>query len=621
MPSVPSRKIELLAPARDLEIARKAIECGADAIYIGPSSHGARAAAGNSIDDIARLVDFAHPFGVKIYATVNTIVYDNEINRVEKLISALYRAGVDALIVQDMGILRMDIPPIDLHASTQCDIRSVEKARFLASVGFSRLVLARELSLEEISRIYHEVDVELETFIHGALCVSYSGDCRASFAATGRSANRGECAQICRLRFDLSDASGNVLAPSQHYLSLRDLNRLPDIARLIDAGASSLKIEGRLKDIGYVMNTVAAYRRRIDEVIAGSGGRYTRASFGSVNPGFTPDITKSFNRGFTSYFFNNTGRNTSMASLSTPKMTGIPVGKVVRCERGAIIVNTSARINNGDGLGYFTADGIFTGFRVNRAEGKYIYPAAAITLPTDTILYRNRDKDFDDQISHASPERKIDVKAVLEPVNGGIKLTITDQRGMNVSSAMHMDEIQQAKTPQETARQRVLSKLGETEYSLSGTDDKLGNRFIPASSLATLRRNAISNLDTVATATYHYRYRKSERFDIPLPSPIVTIHDNVANHLAREFYISHGAKEIEAALEISRAKRNAEDLHVMTTRYCIRRELGACLQDSCARKLPNDLYLVAPGIKLHLIPDCSRCQMKIYLSPQKNNRR
>ncbi|MDE5785816.1 MAG: U32 family peptidase, partial [Duncaniella sp.] len=381
MSSETPRKIELLAPARDLEIARKAIACGADAIYIGPSSHGARAAAGNSLDDISRLVDFAHPFGVRIYATVNTIVYDNEISQVEKLIDRLYRAGVDALIVQDMGILRMNIPPIDLHASTQCDIRSADKARFLASVGFSRVVLARELSAEEISRIFHEVDVELETFVHGALCVSYSGDCRASFAATGRSANRGECAQICRLKFDLTDAEGNILAPPKHYLSLRDLNRLPDIARLIEAGASSLKIEGRLKDASYVMNTVAAYRKRIDEVIAASGGRFIRSSYGSGNPGFNPDVNKSFNRNFTSYFFTKPARNTCMASLATPKMTGAPVGMVVKCERGAIIINAKEKINNGDGLGYFTSEGIFTGFRVNRADGTRIYPATPISIP------------------------------------------------------------------------------------------------------------------------------------------------------------------------------------------------------------------------------------------------
>ncbi|MDE6581250.1 MAG: U32 family peptidase, partial [Duncaniella sp.] len=452
MPSVTPRKIELLAPARDIEIACKAIDCGADAIYIGPSSHGARAAAGNSIDDIARLVEKAHPFGVKIYATVNTIVYDNEIKSVEKLITDLYRAGVDALIVQDMGILRMDIPPIDLHASTQCDIRSVEKARFLASAGFSRVVLARELSAEEIARIHREVNVELEAFIHGALCVSYSGDCRASFATTGRSANRGECAQICRLKFDLTDGNGNILAPAAHYLSLRDLNRLDDIGTLIDSGASSLKIEGRLKDATYVMNTVAAYRKRIDEVIEKCDGRYIRSSWGNSSAGFKPDLDKSFNRGYTSYFFTQPGRNTRMASLATPKMTGNPVGNVVKMERGAIIAELKEKISNGDGLGYFTPEGIFKGFRVNRAEGNRLFPASAVIPPVGTKLYRNRDKAFDDMIDAAAPSRRISVDFKLTPINNGIVLTATDARGLCVSSLLRIEELQKAKTPQFDSR-------------------------------------------------------------------------------------------------------------------------------------------------------------------------
>lgn len=609
------RKIELLAPARDIDIARKAIECGADAIYIVPSSHGARAAAGNSVDDIARLVDFAHPFGVKIYATVNTLVYDNEIPSVEKLVRDLYRAGVDALIVQDMGILRMDIPPIDLHASTQCDIRTVEKARFLASLGFSRVVLARELSVDEIARIHREVDVELESFIHGALCVSYSGDCRASFAATGRSANRGECAQICRLKFDLTDGDGNILAPARHYLSLRDLNRLSDVGRLIDAGASSLKIEGRLKDESYVMNTVAAYRNRIDKVIADSDGKYIRSSFGTSNHGFIPDVNKSFNRGFTSYFFNKPDCNTRMASLATPKMTGLPIGKVVRTERGAIVTDSKTSLSNGDGLGYFTSDGIFTGFRVNRVDGKRLFPASSVNPPVGTVLYRNRDKAFDDMISAAEPERKIIVEFHLKKISGGIAMTSTDSRGLSATANLLLEDIQQAKSPQLDARRRVLSKLGDTIYTLGTVDDRLGEIFIPASLLSALRRDTISALDTTALATYSFRYRGKEKFDVPLPSETITIHDNVANRLAREFYLSHGAKEIAPAMEV--AEKNRDESHVMTTRYCLRRELDACLLGPNASRLPKDIFLQSPGIRLRLCTDCKNCMMNIYYSPRK----
>ena len=617
MPSVSPRKIELLAPARDTEIARKAIACGADAIYIGPSSHGARAAAGNSVEDIARLVKYAHPFGVRIYATVNTIVYDNEIHEVERLISDLYRAGVDALIVQDMGILRMNIPPIDLHASTQCDIRSVEKARFLASVGFSRVVLARELSAMEIARIHRETDVELEAFVHGALCVSYSGDCRASFAATGRSANRGECAQICRLKFDLTDRNGNILAPARHYLSLRDLNRLDHVGKLIDAGASSLKIEGRLKDASYVMNTVAAYRSRIDKVIAESHGQYIRSSFGMSSTGFVADVNKSFNRGFTSYFFTSPARDTRMAALDTPKMIGMPVGKVIRPERGAILADCSVALANGDGLGFFTPEGVFTGFRLNRVEGRRLFPASKVSPAPGTLLYRNRDKVFDDMISSVSPDRRISVDFTLNHTDTGLQLTATDDRGAIATVTLQLNEVQQAKSPQLEARKRILSKLGDTIFTPRKITDNAGEIFIPASQLTSLRRDVIEALQLTSEATYPFKYRKTERFDVDLPSERLTVHDNVANRPAREFYHSHGVTEIAPALEVSKGRQN-EDMHVMTTRYCLRRELGACLRDKSASRLPADLYLESPGMRLHLVPDCAKCMMNIYYSPHKS---
>lgn len=610
MPVQSPRSIELLAPARDIEVARRAIDCGADAIYIGPASHGARVAAANSIDDIARLVEYAHRFRVKIYSTVNTIVYDREIKQVESLIRDLYQAGCDALIVQDMGILRMDIPPIDLHASTQCDIRSVEKARFLAAAGFSRLVLARELSLAEIARIHEEVEVELETFIHGALCVSYSGDCRASFAATGRSANRGECAQICRLKFDLTDGAGTPLTPARHYLSLRDLNRLADLKPLLEAGASSLKIEGRLKDVSYVMNTVAAYRKRLDEIIAESDGRYVRSSCGASSPGFLPDVDKSFNRGFTSYFFTSPSRNARMASVDTPKMTGRPVGKVVRSDKNYIVVKADSNLANGDGLGYFTPEGIFTGFRVNRVENDRIFPATKVHPMPGTILYRNRDKVFDDSLERAEPSRKIKVDLQLSTFPSGLTLTAKDERGNCITSVLNVN-LEPAKSAQDEARRRVLTKTGDTIYDVVSVEDTVGNLFIPASLLTSLRREAINALDTAARATYRFRYRQPERYDVALPSAEITVHDNVANHLARSFYESHGAAKIVPAMEISTVDKNDETL-VMTTKYCIRRELGACLLGDTPGRLPRDLYLESPGMKLHLCPDCKRCVMNIY---------
>lgn len=345
------RYLELLAPARNADTAISAILAGADAVYMGASSHGARKDAANSIDDIRRVTDFAHQFNAKVYATVNTIIYDRELRDVERLITDLYHSGTDALIVQDMGILRMDIPPIELHASTQCDIRSVEKARFLAEVGFTRLVLPRELSLREIEEIHSAVpDTELEAFIHGALCVSYSGDCRASFMTGGRSANRGECAQICRLPYTLTDSRGRKFMEDKHLLSLRDLNRSDSLGAMADAGVCSFKIEGRLKEEGYVKNTVAWYSRILDRVVGESGGNYRRLSAGRSNAGFNPSPEKSFNRGFTTYFLSGHAPVKGIASFDTPKATGTPVGKVKRCEGKVIIAELSAQLANGDGL-------------------------------------------------------------------------------------------------------------------------------------------------------------------------------------------------------------------------------------------------------------------------------
>lgn len=612
MSSRPS-PIELLAPAKDVEIAMKAILCGADAVYIGASSHGARAAAGNSVADIGRLVEFAHGFGVKIYVTVNTLVYDKEIPVVENLIRELYSIGTDALIVQDMGILRMDIPPIDLHASTQCDIRTAGKARFLADAGFSRVVLARELSLDEIRTIHREVDVELETFIHGALCVSYSGDCRASYATTKRSANRGECAQICRLKYDLTDSNGHKLAPPAHYLSLRDLNRFNDLESLVTAGVTSLKIEGRLKDESYVMNAVAAYSRKLDDIVSRSDGRYIRSSWGKSDAGFTPSLEKGFNRGFTSYFFTTPTHKSRMASLQTPKMTGLPIATVSGMVKGGIRIKSNEPIANGDGLGFFTPDGVFTGFRVNRSDGNLIIPTSTVNVRPGTQLYRNRDKAFDDRIASARPERTIDIDLTLSLTPAGIlSLTAIDTAGHSATATIMLTATDKARTPQSEARHKVLSKLGDTHFSLRHFTDNAGQIFIPASLLTALRRDTIAALLSTTASTYHFRYRKQEHSGAELPSDTITMHDNVANRLAAKFYADHGALSIAPALET--ATSPSGDIHVMTTRYCLRRELGACLMSSEGKRYPSPLFLRSPGIDLRLDFDCRNCQMNIYLT-------
>lgn len=607
------KPLELLAPARNADTAISAILAGADAVYMGASSHGARKEAANSIDDIRRVVDFAHPYNAKVYATVNTIIYDRELAGVERLITDLYHAGVDALIVQDMGILRMPIPPIELHASTQCDIRTPDKARFLADVGFTRLVLARELSLSEIEEIHRAVpSTELEAFIHGALCVSYSGDCRASCMTGGRSANRGECAQICRLPYTLTDSRGRVLVEDKHLLSLRDLNRSDSIGAMADAGICSFKIEGRLKEEGYVRNTVAWYSRILDRIVSESGGRYRRLSAGQSRAGFNPSPDKSFNRGFTTYFLSGRAPAKGLASLDTPKATGTPVGKVKRCDGKTIIADLTAPLANGDGLGYFDITGRFQGFRLNRAEGNRLYPATPRAIPAGTILYRNRDKEWDDAITSAKTSRTIRVDMVLRTVGTDcVVLELTDERGTSATYAMTLDApLTEAVTPQESPRRQILNKLGGTIYQAGKIVDLADRVFIPASRLATLRREALASLDRAHAMTYRYGRRLVENRDAQFPRTALTIHDNVANRLAEEFYRSHGVTDITPAVEVSRPE---DDSMVMTTRYCLRRELGRCLLTPQGKSWPDGpMYLTNGNIRLRVEFDCTRCGMNLY---------
>lgn len=606
------RYLELLAPARNADTAISAILAGADAVYMGASSHGARKDAANSIDDIRRVTDFAHQFNAKVYATVNTIIYDRELRDVERLITDLYHAGTDALIVQDMGILRMDIPPIELHASTQCDIRSVEKARFLAEVGFTRLVLPRELSLREIEEIHSAVpDTELEAFIHGALCVSYSGDCRASFMTGGRSANRGECAQICRLPYTLTDSRGRKFMEDKHLLSLRDLNRSDSLGAMADAGVCSFKIEGRLKEEGYVKNTVAWYSRILDRVVGESGGNYRRLSAGRSNAGFNPSPEKSFNRGFTTYFLSGHAPVKGIASFDTPKATGTPVGKVKRCEGKVIIAELSAQLANGDGLGYFDGEGRFQGFRLNRAEGQRLYPASPRTIAPGTVLYRNRDKEWDDAIASARTTRTISVDMVLRTVGSDrLALELTDECGTSVTATATVGQLQQALTPQEAPRRQLLGKLGGTIYRVGKIIDLAGGVFIPASALAGLRREAVALLDKARVMTHRFGLRRPENPDAVCQSASLSYRDNVANHLAEEFYRSHGVTEIVPAVEVESPD---DETLVMTTRYCLRREAGKCLLTPQGRQWPDTpLYLRSGNISLRVEFDCRRCGMRIY---------
>lgn len=603
------RKIELLAPAKNADIAIEAIRHGADAVYIGASSHGARSAAGNSVADIARVVDFAHRFGAKVYVTVNTIIYDSELADVERLVTSLYRIGVDALIVQDMALLRMGIPPIALHASTQCDIRTPEKAEFLERVGFSQLVLARELTLEETAAIHSRISVPLEAFVHGALCVSYSGDCQAGFSTMGRSANRGECPQICRHKFDLTDAAGRRLIEGKHLLSLRDLNRSRSLEELLEAGISSFKIEGRLKDVGYVKNVVAAYRRRLDEIIASAPEKYVRSSFGHTETSFTPDLNASFNRGFTDYFTTLRRPQTKMSSADTPKWVGQPVGKAISASGNRIKARLTEKVANGDGLGFFDSRREFFGFRVNRVEGSTLITAKPVTIPSGTTLYRNSDRAFQQFLENRSATRTVSVRMILRVIPRGFALDISDLHG-NYASASIDAEHAEAHTPQQQTRHEVLTKTGDTIYRVERLTDTAGDCFIPRSILADLRRRAFDAFDRAKRASYRYDYRRPEMTDAPLPQGhVLTYHDNVANRLARQFYTDHGATEISPAIETGGG--SADGLRVMTTRFCLRREYGRCLRTPDGSKWPAGLYLQSGPMRFALEFDCARCQMHI----------
>ncbi len=594
------RKIELLAPAKDAATARAAIDHGADAVYIGPSAFGARAAAGNSTDDLRRLADYAHSFRARVYATFNTILKENELPAAERLIRDLYDARIDALIVQDMGILRLDIPPIELHASTQCDTRTPEKARFLQDVGFSQIVLARELTLEEIAAVCAEVSVPVETFIHGALCVSYSGRCHAGEAFRHRSANRGECPQICRLPYTLRDADGKVLLRDRHLLSLRDFNASASLPDLLRAGVSSFKIEGRLKDTAYVKNITAYYRGLIDREIEARPDLYARSSCGRSELNFEPRPEKSFNRGFTDYFLTSR-RPVAISSPLTPKSLGEEITSV-------------GDLHNGDGISFFTPEGEYKGVRINRVEGSRIIPATQVRIPVGTKLYRTFDRIWEQQISRDDTARRsiaVDVELFEN------RVTATDERGNRVTLQVDLGTEQARKPMDEAVLWRTFAKTGDTIYRLRNFMSHIpASLFVPLSLLTNLRRQLLEALDSANRTTYPFPLRRPEKADALYPAARLDYRDNVANSLAETFYRSHGVTEIEAALEVQ-PRRTDSEFVVMTCRHCILRENGRCLRGKASRSSGKDatpwkqpLTIENGDIRMRLRFDCNRCEMQ-----------
>jgi len=607
--------IELLAPARDAHVAIAAIDHGADAVYMGASHHGARADATNTVDDVRRVADHAHRYGARVYVTVNTLVMDNELHEVEQLVHSLYHTGVDAIIVQDMALLRMDLPPIALHASTQCDLRTADKARFLEALGFSQLVMARELTLDEIAAIRQATTVPLEAFVHGALCVSYSGRCAISHVLKHRSANRGECAQMCRLPYDLVDDKGRVLIEGKHLLSLRDLSLTTRLLAMMDAGVSSFKIEGRLKDISYVKNVTAWYRLAIDRVIAQHPDRYCRASHGQVELNFEPALDKSFNRGFTHYFLD--GRHphdgTTMASIDTPKSQGEPLGQLQRCKGNVLTIDTHATLANGDGMSFQDSHGEFTGGRVNRVIGSNtVALRERVSVLPGTMIYRTADKVFNDLLQRPSARRHIAVNANLRHTGERLVLTLHDERDNMVTHSLQCP-MQRADKPQRQRQVAELGKLGDTIYRLADAT-VLDDVFVPASLLARLRRESIQLLDQAQRVTLQRPRRMPEQRDVACPTTVLSPADNVANRLAARLYRDHGVETIQPALETGQQPTSSTPL--MHTRYCLRRQLGACLKGRNADKLPRDLYLRTGSTLLRVNCDCKQCEMVITLAQQ-----
>ena len=608
------RPIELLAPAKNLECGMEAINHGADAVYIGAPRFGARAAAGNSLEDIEALVRYAHLYRVRIYVTVNTILKEEELADTEKMIWDLYRVGVDALIVQDMGITRLNLPPIPLHASTQMDNRTPQKVKFLAEAGFRQVVLARELTLDEIAKIHAACpDTPLEVFVHGALCVSYSGQCYVSQACFGRSANRGECAQFCRLSFDMVEADGKTIARGKHLLSLKDMNQSDNLEALLDAGASSLKIEGRLKDVAYVKNVTAYYRQKLDAILK-RRKEYVRASSGTVRLAFRPQLDKSFSRGFTDYFLH--GRTPDIFSFHTPKSLGEEMGVVKEVRGNYFTVAGVKPFSNGDGLCYLDEQGKLHGFRVNRVENNKLYPQEMPRLRPKTKIYRNFDQEFERVMQKKSAERKMAVSMLFEENNFGFTLTLTDEDDNCVSVTLPAEKTL-ARTPQAENLKNQLGKLGNTPFELEKLDISLSaDWFVPSSALADLRRNAVEKLLEARRINYPQERVRFPKTTHAFIAGDLTYLGNVMNTKAQAFYHDHGVKRIEPAFE----KEPRTDAVLMFCKHCLRYSMGWCpVHHKVKSPYKEPYYLVSTdGRRFRLDFDCKVCQMKVSLDNQKS---
>ncbi|WP_343705530.1 U32 family peptidase [Flavobacterium sp.] len=606
------KKIEILAPARDLIGGMAAINSGADAVYIGAPQFGARSNANNSIADVAELVKYAHLFNAQVFVVINTILYDNELETCRAMIWELYDIGVDALIIQDMAIMEMDLPPIVLHASTQANNRDKEKIKFLKDAGIKRVVLARELNLHQIKEIYDYADVELEFFVTGALCVSFSGNCYMSVANGERSANRGSCAQNCRLPYNLIDGNGDTLIRNSHLLSIKDLDVSDQIPNLIEAGIVSFKIEGRLKDIAYVKNNVSYLRQKLDSFLEGSD-KYIKASSGRCTYTFDSTLSRTFNRGYTDYFVNE--RHSSIGSWESPKSKGQYIGKLIRTVGGAYEIENGELLNNGDGLCFINENNEADGIYVNKAENGKVYPNVLKEIKDGTFIYRNNDAAFIKIVEREdSAIRKIGTTLLLTENENSFELIATDEDG-NVSTVKLEHPKEQTKTG-ESIEENIkvqLAKTGFTPYSADEINVMFSeNWFLPISKINEMRRNVFEQLSEIRLANYVREEHQLVKTSHPYPETKLDFMYNVSNKTARKFYERHGVTEIEKAFEL---QWDPGKSRVMTTKYCIKYELKKCpihQKDIVGVKVKEPLVLKQGELEYKLKFNCKPCEMEIW---------
>ena len=599
------KELELLAPAKDLETGIAAIDSGADAVYIGAPKFGARSAAGNSVEDISKLVEYAHKFWAKVYVTINTIIYDEELDDVKKLIDELYRINVDAVIFQDMALFEMNLPPIQLFASTQTHNYEIERVKFLDGLGIKRIILARELSINQIKKIKSATNADLEFFVHGALCVCFSGQCFMSEAMFGRSANRGECAQPCRLKYSLIDSKGKVIVKDKHFLSIRDLNLSAHLNDLIDAGITSFKIEGRLKDISYVKNITAYYRLQLDAIIE-NNPKYKKASSGYPQIHFEPDPEKTFNRGYTSYFIK--GKDKNLGSIDSPKSKGKFLGKVIKISKNSFSINTKEKIINGDGLCFFNSSGELVGMSVNKVELNTVFAEELREIKIGTDIFRNHDHAFMNQLKKKC-ERKIRAEIFIEERENSLQITVKDEDGISITIEETLKK-EPAKNDSRAVEiiKKQFAKSGDTIFEISEVEINIPVvPFIPVGSINEMRRNILLKLEKERIKQHRIERRTNNKSESKIKEKHLNYKMNVVNRLSNQFYEKHGAEEIENGFEL---QKNHSGQVLMACKYCIKDELNICPKKS-NKIFDEPLFLVQNNHKYKLDFDCKECSMKI----------